>query len=153
MGLNDYAGEVLFNFVTTNPGYSGFKRREREYPSASETIEEIVVKTETLDSILRSMNFGKVKFIKIDVEGAELQVLTGSMQTLRRDKPIVVFEHGLGAADYYDTRPEQVFELFSRCGLRISSLSGFLRERRSLTRDAFAKAFYHHTDYYFVAHP
>ena len=151
MALSDHAGRVSFNFVTTNPGYSGFK--QREYPSEAETIEEIFVKTETLDSIMQNMNLGKVNFIKIDVEGAELEVLSGSIETLRSYKPIIVFEHGLGAADYYKTRPEQVFELFSSCGLRVSSLSGFLRRRRAFTRDEFANIFYNGIEYYFVAHP
>jgi len=151
MGLSDHAGEVSFNFVTTNPAYSGFK--QREYPSEDETIEEISVKIQTLDSVMQAMNLGKVKFIKIDVEGAELQVLAGSIETLSRDKPIVVFEHGLGAADYYSTRPDQVFELFCSCGLCISSLSGFLRRKRSFTKNEFTKIFYNGIDYYFVAHP
>jgi len=68
------------------------------------------------------------------------------------NKPIIVFEHGLGAADYYNTRPEQVFELLSSCGLCISSLSGFLRRRRSFTKEEFTKIFYNRIDYYFVAH-
>jgi hypothetical protein len=34
------------------------------------------------------------------------------MATLSRDKPIIVFEHGLGASDYYNTEPQQIFELF-----------------------------------------
>src|SRR5215831_3476297 len=114
MALSDRAGEVWFNFVTTNPAYSGFKLRK--YPSENETIEEILVKTETLDSVIETINLGKVKFIKIDIGGAEFKVLSGSIKTLRHDKPIVVFEHGLGGADYYDTRPEQLFELLSSCG-------------------------------------
>jgi FkbM family methyltransferase len=151
MALGDHCGEVSFNFVRTNPGYSGFK--QREYLSEAETIEEIFVKAETLDSIVQNVNLGKVEFIKIDVEGAELEVLSGSIETLRRDTPIVVFEHGLGVADYYNTRPDQVYELFSSCGLRVSSLPGFLGRRRSFTKDEFEKIFYNHTDYYFVAHP
>jgi FkbM family methyltransferase len=150
MALSDHAGEVSFNFVTTNPAYSGLKRRE--YPSENEVIEELRVKTDTLDSIMEAMKLGKATFIKIDVEGAELQVLAGSIRTLVRDKPIIVFEHGLGAAEFYGTRPEQVFELFSSCGLSLSSLSGFLRGRRSFTKEEFAQIFYNHSDYYFVAH-
>jgi FkbM family methyltransferase len=151
VALSDHSGEVSFNYVTTNPGYSGIK--QRKYPSESETIEEIFVKTETLDSIMQTMHRGKASFMKIDVEGAELEVLSGSIGTLHRDKPIVVFEHGLGGSDYYNTRPEQVFELFSNCGLRVSSLSGFLRRRRPFTRDQFANIFYGRSDWYFVAHP
>lgn len=50
-------------------------------------IEERVVKTRTLDSL-------KIEpvFIKIDVEGAELSVLRGSMTTLRDSRPIVLVE-------------------------------------------------------------
>ena len=151
MALSDRAGEVRFNFVTTNPAYSGFKLRE--YPSENETIEEILVKTETLDSVIETINLGKVKFIKIDIGGAEFKVLSGSIKTLRHDKPIVVFEHGLGGADYYDTRPEQLFELLSSCGLCISSFSRFLRRRPSFTREEFGKIFYNHLDFYFIAHP
>ena len=151
MALSDHPSEVSFNFITTNPAYSGFK--QREYPSEEEIIEEILVQTETLDSVMQTMNLGKVRLIKIDVEGAELQVLAGSIKTLSRDKPIIVFEHGLGAAEYYNTRPEQVFELLSSCGLCISSLSRFLRRRRSFTKDEFTKIFYNRIDFYFVAHP
>lgn len=45
-----------------------------------------------IDSI--SDQFKKpISVIKIDVQGAELNVLKGSLQTIKRDRPMVIFEH------------------------------------------------------------
>jgi FkbM family methyltransferase len=41
---------------------------------------------------LDEMNLGPVKFMKIDVEGHELSVLRGGLETLTRDKPVILCE-------------------------------------------------------------
>ena len=40
-----------------------------------------------------SLNLPRVDFIKIDVEGMELDVLKGAKQTLRRCEPMMLIEH------------------------------------------------------------
>lgn len=50
------------------------------------------VKVLTLDGFLGSQKQGKVRFIKCDVEGHELDVFRGAEQTLRQHRPIVMFE-------------------------------------------------------------
>lgn len=59
----------------------------------------IDVKTITLDSHLA---YGSIDFIKIDVEGHELQVLKGASETITRFKPIMYIE---------DDRPDKSVEL------------------------------------------
>jgi hypothetical protein len=43
--------------------------------------------TTTIDELVRSGIAPRVDFIKMDIEGAELDALRGAMHTLRRDRP------------------------------------------------------------------
>ena len=45
------------------------------------------------DAYLASKQIRNVDFVKIDVEGGELEVLRGLQETIRRDRPIITFEH------------------------------------------------------------
>jgi hypothetical protein len=95
-----------------------------------------------------------IDFIKIDVEGAELQVLRGATATIRRCRPVIVFEHGVGAADCYGTTPEQVYDVLTEdTDLRLWLMSDWLRGRAALGRNHFCEQFYQHLNYYFVASP
>ena len=78
-------------------------------------------------------------------------VLDGARATLIRWKPIVIFEHGLGASDVYGSTPEQVFALLEGCGLRIYLLENFLANGAPLDGPDFARQFYERRNYYFVA--
>ena len=112
---SDEDGEQEFVHVVTRPGWSGF--RQRPYPG-DERLERITVKTERLDDVVAH----PVALVKIDVEGAELQVLRGAQRTLQEHRPVVVFEHGLGSADHYGTAPRDVFGALA--GYEISGLDG-----------------------------
>src|SRR5205807_3389379 len=110
--LSDRAGERDFVYVRTLPGWSGF--RARPYPGEQRT-ETIRVRTERLDDALPE---GLVPaLVKIDVEGAELEVLRGAIETIGRHRPVVVFEHGAGSADHYGTTPAAVWDVLDDAGL------------------------------------
>jgi hypothetical protein len=95
-----------------------------------------------------------VRLVKVDVEGAELQVLRGALGTLRRHRPFVLFEHGLGAADRYGTEPEQVHDLLAGdVGLRVTLMSRWLRGQPPFGREEFADAFRAGRAFFFLAHP
>ena len=149
VALSDRAGESTFNYVVTNPGYSGLQRRRYDRPVEKEA--QITVNTRRLDELLDPSE--TVAFIKIDVEGAELQVLRGAIETIRRCKPVIVFEHGLGAADCYGTTPEDVFDLLGSAEMAVSTLDGWLTGAAPLSRAAFADDFRTGRNYYFLAHP
>lgn len=147
--LSDKQGSTSFQHVKTNPAYSGLRKRTYRQ---NETIEEITVRNCRMDQVIP--NDIKIDFIKIDVEGGELQVLKGAVELLKRDRPIVIFEHGLGASDHYGTTPEMIYDLLcDQCELDITLMERFIVDAPPLSRDEFRAQFYKSINYYFVAYP
>ena len=145
--LSDTVGKSSFNYVITNPGYSGLIKRRYDRPEEQDT--EITVETDLLDNLLKD---DSVDLIKVDVEGAEEKVLLGAKQIIKRDKPLIIFEHGLGGADCYGTTPEGIFDLLvDECGLTIMLLNDYLKKRSPLTRTGFCDQYYNGINYYFLA--
>ena len=118
--LSNVDGESTFTVVRDLPGYSGF--RERTYPREVHT-ETISVVTERFDDHVP--DGWRLDLLKVDVEGAEALVFEGAMATIRRDQPIIAFEHGRGAADHYGTTPRDLFTMLTRdAGLKIFDMDG-----------------------------
>ncbi len=139
-----------FQHVVTNHAYSGLRRRRYDRPN--EQVVEITVDVQPLDELLPATQH--IDLIKIDVEGAELEVLRGAVATITRCRPLVIFEHGLGGSDFYGTTPEAVYDLLvDVCDLRISLLGDWLEGRAPLDRAALAEQFHQQTNFYFLAHP
>ena len=146
IALSDKIGSATFNYVKSNPGYSGLLKRR--YDNPSEIDEEITVKTDTLDNVIGEAH---VDFIKIDVEGAEMQVLRGARELIKRERPIIVFEHGLGASDIYGTTPEMVFDLLSdELGMQLYHLHEYIEAGDCLDKALFCKSYYTGEHYYFM---
>lgn len=146
--LSDNNGTTTFQLVKNAPAYSGIK--QRSYNIDNPDIEEIEVELKKLDDIIPADQ--KVDFIKIDVEGAELGVLKGSKELLIRNKPLIVFEFGLGASEYYETTPADIFDFICNViGHRIYTLKSFLKGGSPLSLDQFDDIFNTNKEYYFVA--
>ena len=119
IALSNCVGETKFNYVVSNPAYSGLIKRS--YDKKNEVDEQILVNTNKLDHLIPIES--NISLIKIDVEGGELQVLEGGFETIKRCKPHIIFEHGLGASEFYDSTPDKVFKLLTSCGLKISTMN------------------------------
>lgn len=147
--LSNEAGTTSFNYVISNPSYSGLIKRKYDREHEEDT--QIEVRTELMDNVLP----GNVKpdLIKIDVEGGELLVLEGAKKIIARAQPVIIFEHGLGASDVYGSTPEKVFSLLTDCGLRISTMERWLNNRPCLTIEKFRQHYDKQLDYYFIAYP
>jgi len=149
LALSDAKEEAPYYNIASCPAFSGFRSRNLE---SREKLCPITVQTDTLDNIIS--NNIPIQFIKIVVEGSELSVLKGAVETVSRSKPIIVFEHGLGGADFFGTLPEEIYDLLVKtCGLRVSLMTSWLNHEPCLSRWEFADQFYQGLNYYFVAHP
>jgi len=152
MALSDHAGEAQFCHVADNPGLSGFRRMG--HVRADAEVQQITVAVDRLDQVLPAGL--AIRFIKIDVEGAQLEVLRGAVRTLTQNRPFVVFEHGALAREGYGTTSEMVYDLLvSQCGLKISLMSHWLAGKGTLSREEFSGQVGTHagSQFCFLAHP
>jgi FkbM family methyltransferase len=84
----------------------------------------IEVETEPLDDILARLGGKRVTAIKIDVEGAELDVLRGATRTLALQRPVVFFEYHPAAWDRAGATMEDLRDLLvDGCGYTLQRLS------------------------------
>jgi FkbM family methyltransferase len=114
---SDHVGEATFHRVKGRDTRSSLSALD----FAEARIERFPVRVEDLDS---SLPAGFVPaLIKIDVEGAEEQVIRGAAETLSRHRPLVVFEHNLSAR-HFGTSSATLHGLLASAGLRIFDIDG-----------------------------
>jgi FkbM family methyltransferase len=141
--------ETTFQHVITNPTYSGL--RQRSYVQ-EELIEEITVHQRRLDDIVNPEM--PIRLIKIDVEGGELDVILGGVQTLKKWKPFIIFEHGAGGADNYGVRPEDLYNvLVNDIGYSLCLMGDYLKHcnAHGFTKHEFSEQFWSKKNCYFLA--
>lgn len=76
----------------------------------------------------------RVDFVKIDVEGAEGLVLDGMRETIRRERPMILFEFSPAAiADLSRRDPDQLLQALHGLGYATVEVAEFLRGTRRMS--------------------
>ncbi len=132
-GISDTNTELLLETCTTNSGRSTI--------TDSKNANARSIRVKALDSVINETE--NVRLIKIDVEGHEEKALIGAEQTIRRNKPIILFEQH--KEDFFNNSTASI-ELLKSYGYvnfavienrppLLKSLPGFMRRKyRSLLR-------------------
>jgi FkbM family methyltransferase len=120
LGLSDHLGESKFFQVTNEAQHelSGLVNRHwlRDYP-----VKEILVSLTTIDAVCA--NLERLDFIKLDIEGAEMDALRGGRKTVARFRSVIAFEQDQFSpqyfnytwqdlVDYFDSLEYEVYDLF-----------------------------------------
>ncbi len=145
--LSAKKGSTTFNYYPGRPAVSGFLERNKLIGQEPTLLS---VQMERLDDLIPEHI--KIDLIKIDVEGAEYQVLLGAKKVLENNKPIVLFECGLGGADIYGNTPDEIFDLFLACGLGISTIEYFNAGKKPFSKEEFHGQFYKNYNIFFIAY-
>ncbi|MFT5602247.1 MAG: FkbM family methyltransferase [Flavobacteriales bacterium] len=146
--VSDRTGSTSFNWVKNAPAYSGLK--ERIYAVDTPDIQKVEVELDTLENVIPADV--KIDFLKIDVEGGEFDVIKGGLQKLKKDQPVIVFECGLGASEYYDTDIATMYKLITdEIELKLYTLSSFINNTGALSLEEFKGFYDSNSEYYFVA--
>ncbi|NES01908.1 MAG: FkbM family methyltransferase [Okeania sp. SIO2F4] len=115
LGVSEIPGVKTFFSYKRHHLLSTFKRRiQVEKQGWLEPPEKIGVLTTTIDSYCKQERIRRISFLKVDVEGGELDVLLGAKQSLQRGKiDYIQFEYGGTYKDAQITL-KQVFDYLQK---------------------------------------
>lgn len=93
------------------------------------------VPTMTLDTYVRLHNLPRVDFIKADIEGAELNMLKGASETLKRFAPILMLEVQATSTRLFGHEPQAVHEFLNDHGYQghVLEAGGKIRSLQNVT--------------------
>lgn len=114
-GFSDKAGEITFFYYPAGPGNASSAKL-----ADVEGVQEIKCRVTTLDEFTRARP-EPVDFIKVDVEGAELLVFKGGIETLKKHKPVVFSEMLRKWSAKFGYHPNDIIRLFAETGYRCFS--------------------------------
>jgi FkbM family methyltransferase len=124
IALGDEPGRSGFLILHKALGMSGFRQRAG---SGDQGAEEITVEVDTLDH--QAAELGRLDYIKIDIEGAEISCLRGARQTVNRYRPLISVEYGMPGYSMFGNTAMTLFEWARECGYVPSDLFGNLIAR------------------------
>jgi FkbM family methyltransferase len=116
-------GTVKFSLSSPeNSPYDGIKATDRV---ASER--EVEVELTTVDTEWKRLGSPHVSAIKIDVEGAELDVLKGARECLKAERPPVLLEWNAENLAAYQCPPGSLLEFAREIGWQVFAMPGLTR--------------------------
>jgi FkbM family methyltransferase len=136
--LSDKVGEATFTVNNTEQASSLLEIN----PDMSEAYrldmvagEKITVKMTTLDQLAADLKLDGIDLVKVDVQGAERELLAGAARILRKTKyvqiEVLFVEHYRGCARFFE-----LDELLAKSGFRLCRLVDFSHSREGFLLQA-----------------
>lgn len=122
LGLSDKEGFIDFLYTPTCSGATSSKLAGQPEKTHSE-IQKISCKTTTLDFFSKEQGISP-DLIKCDVEGAELMVIKGGIDTISTKRPIILIELLRKWAKKFDYHPNAVIASLKNVGYTAFTLDG-----------------------------
>lgn len=117
-GFSDESKDLTFYFYSEGSGNASSKNL-----SGRQDVDLVTCYVEKLDDYV-SKNQIKIDFIKCDVEGAELLVFKGAVNTIARDKPIIFTEILRKYSAKFNYNPNEIFDLLRNEGYSAFTVKG-----------------------------
>lgn len=110
--VHDVLTQVAF-YISAHPGTSSIYAQ-----NVADTLETIHVETITVDSFMAERSWERLDIIKMDIEGNDCFAIHGALETIKRFRPVIVFEYWPSSADTI----ERTKALFDSLDYRLEGL-------------------------------
>ncbi len=114
----DVASSTCYDPVLSNKSSNHSIKKEMPDILSPHRYVEVEVEVKTLDQLMDELKISRVSFIKIDVEGAELDILKGGKRLLRENDVFLAI-----AAYHTPTEVYEVSRYLLRNGFRVFTLA------------------------------
>jgi FkbM family methyltransferase len=121
VALADFSGTSSFVHAEGTPEESGLRQRQFNAPELARP-RIITVQERRLDEFTDTL--GRLDYIKIDVEGGEIGILSGATATLRRFRPVISVEYGRPAYSAYGHSVDTLFSFATEHNYTLCDLFG-----------------------------
>lgn len=129
--LSDHSGIEDFVSVKELPEYSGLRERTYDSPVSRERIN---VDVRRLDSM--ALPLVGLRYIKVDAEGGDYQVLRGAEKVLAEYRPLLSFEFGDNGIVNYPHTAGDMFDYLDSLSYAIYDIRGQLHDRYSFVESS-----------------
>ncbi len=121
--ISNAPGELYFEYIPNHGQLSHALLGQQEL-SSKKAVRIGPIKSKTIDSLA----YADVSFIKIDVEGLELEVVEGARETILRCRPVLLVEQGGNESKHFKRERDEAS--------RFLEVLGMARVPVSFTKDA-----------------
>jgi FkbM family methyltransferase len=124
--LSDSEGQMEMGREVGGGAGTGNAAFRQSAGGLGQPLEWSTVKVRRLDDVINEIGIPRLDFIKIDVEGAEIGVLRGGLETLKRFRPIIYGEFSAGLMPRFNSNFAEVGQLMAPVGYRAMAFSHWL---------------------------
>lgn len=118
--LSNQQGKTTFYVVENYPEESGLKKRH--YNNLDAKVENIEVNLKMLDEYTEK--FSRVDYIKLDAEGAEINILNGGKKLIEKHRPIISVEYGAPSYSVYGLTKKSLWDVAQECNYFLTDIFG-----------------------------
>ena len=129
IAISDFHGSLTL-YKPEVSGSSASSARNLHPTECSITVE---VPVTTLDTLINSLNIQNCDLIKVDVEGAELMVIQGALDSVKKFKPVIFAELLRKWSAKFNYTPNELLEILLPLGYRCFAVSEQLPEIFEIT--------------------